>query len=188
MYHIKEDLRAIKSAELLYDGLTRVMEDKIFQKITIADVTRESTVSRATFYRNFDSIIDILYWKCDRLFNKVLTDFVNKDPDLIENDRLIKEVFTFWFENVEILEILIQEKRTDIIFNSFMSNAPIVLNYIREKTELHIENEYFLAIRISILVGIFQAWISRGKRESAEEVIEILASDYMKTTSSGFIF
>ena len=189
MYHIKDDLRAEKSAELLYEALKRCMEEKEFDKIAISDLSKVSTVSRATFYRNFDGVIDILYWKCDCLFREVLTAYVSSDPNLSQPDGLINYVFGFWMQHTDILEILIDRGRMDIIYNSFLNNAGVVMEYLSAK--LHIpdwNNCYFLATRVGVFVGMFQAWFAGGKQESAEELIRIMNQQAIAVKDSGLIF
>lgn len=189
MYHLKEDRRAEKSAELLYEALTRCMAKKEFDKITISELAKESTVSRATFYRNFDETIDILYWQCDRLFREVLTDFVASEPDLAQADELISYVFNFWMKHADILEILIEHGRVDIIYNSFLNNASVVMEYLSEKLYLPKWNtRYFISTRVGIFVGVFQAWIMGGKRESAKKLTEILNQQALAMKDIRFIF
>lgn len=189
MYHLKEDMRAEKSAEMLYEALTHCMVKKEFDKITISELSKESTISRATFYRNFDEVIDILYWKCDRLFREVLTAFVTSEPDLTQADELISYVFNFWMEHTDILEILIERGRVDVIYNSFLNNASVVMDYLSAKLHLPEWNtRYFISTRVGIFVGTFQAWITGGKQESAKELTEILNQQALATKGVGFIF
>ena len=68
MYHISEDKRAVKSAELIWEGLEKCLAEKELKKIRISDINEKSYVSRATFYRLFDSIGDVLIYRCDRIF------------------------------------------------------------------------------------------------------------------------
>ena len=189
MYHLKEDMRAEKSAELLYEALTRCMSKREFDKITISELSKESSVSRATFYRNFDEVIDILYWKCDRLFREVLTAFVASEPNLMQADELINYVFNFWTKHTDILEILIEHGRVDIIYNSFLNNAGVVMEYLSKKLHLPEWNtRYFISTRVGIFVGIFQAWITGGKQESATELTKILNQQALAMKSVKFIF
>lgn len=189
MYHLKEDVRAEKSAELLYEALTRCMAQKEFNKITISELSKESTVSRATFYRNFDEVIDILYWKCDRLFQSVLTTFVASEPDLSQADGLINYVFSFWMKHTDILEILIERGRVDIIYNSFLNNAGVVMEYLSKKLHLPEWNtRYFISTRVGIFVGVFQAWITGGKQESVKDLTRILNQQVIAVRNTGFIF
>ena len=65
MYHIKNDKRAQASTELICAELLACMKEKPFARITITDVQHASTVSRSTFYRNFDCLEDVLALLCD---------------------------------------------------------------------------------------------------------------------------
>ena len=69
MYHIKNDKRAYASVELICSALLELLETSPFEEITISDIQRMSTVSRSTFYRNFDCIEDVLMLLCDRSFD-----------------------------------------------------------------------------------------------------------------------
>ena len=74
MYHIKNDKRAQASSELICAGLLACMKEKPFARITITDVQHASTVSRSTFYRNFDCLEDVLALLCDRGFQAVFSE------------------------------------------------------------------------------------------------------------------
>ena len=189
MYHIKEDVRAEKSANLLYDGLVRCLAKKGFDKVGISDICTASGVSRAAFYRNFDSAIDLLYWKCDRLFREVLTDFVTQQPNLNQADSLIHHVFSFWMSHADVLEMLLGKGRVDIIYNSFLNNAGIVMDYLEKKLDIPpLNSRYFIATRAGVFVGVFQAWIHGGKKESAETLSDLLSQEAQVIGKSKFLF
>ena len=81
MYHIKNDKRAQASSELICAGLLACMKEKPFARITITDVQHASTVSRSTFYRNFDCLEDVLALLCDRGFQAVFTEYNALPPN-----------------------------------------------------------------------------------------------------------
>ena len=114
MYHIKNDKRAQASTELICAGLLACMKEKPFARITITDVQHASTVSRSTFYRNFDCLEDVLALLCDRGFQAVFTAY-NALP-AAQRGNLPKAVFHYWFHNSAVLEALVQIHRTDILF------------------------------------------------------------------------
>ncbi len=75
MFHVKQEKRALASANLIYEGLCQCMTQKEFAQITIQDIQIASTVSRSTFYRHFDSLTDYTgaaincSSKCSLIFN-----------------------------------------------------------------------------------------------------------------------
>ncbi len=189
MFHIKNDVRALRSAELLYEGLEECMKTMSFDDISILDVSKASTVSRTTFYRNFDSVIDILYWKCDVYFREVITKFTRRHREITNGDEFLKYVLNFWMEKDAILDVIISHGRTDIIYNIFYSNADYVNQLISEHMNIpELSEKYFIATRIGMFVGVFQTWVETGKKETAEEIIDILKKQDEITHQKGMMF
>lgn len=192
MYHIKTDIRAERSSELLYEALMKCLEIKPFDQIQISDISRLSTVSRATFYRNFDSLIDILAWKSDSKFKEALTSYIASSPDLTKSGSLIEHVVRFWTkkENLTIIETLVNMGRSDIVFNSFIANASILLEYYESKGlyKKNSDYEYFISIRAGYLLGILRGWIMSGKKDSPEKVTSIVDKMTHDVSQSNVIF
>ncbi len=67
MYHIPNDPRAKRSAELIRMGLEECLKEKSLPKIRVSDIYEKSFVSRATFYRLFDCTEDIFLYECDAI-------------------------------------------------------------------------------------------------------------------------
>lgn len=91
MYHISNDKRAKKSAELIYQGLLACLEHKSFDQITVTDLQKASGVARTTFYRAFDNISDVLYWKCNLCFQEVLEGFT--EEQFVNEMKLVRQYF-----------------------------------------------------------------------------------------------
>lgn len=173
MYHIKEDKRAHKSALLIYEALQKCLKEKDFNKITITDIQRTSSVGRATFYRHFDQLSDVLYWQCDRRFYEVLN---NYSGDLLfDSKQFLVYYFNYWMGNCDLIELLLNIKHQDIIFDCHLRNAKIITD--KYQSNLKILNEHYkynMGIRISITIGMLITWIEGGKKETANELVEII--------------
>ena len=69
---------------MLYEGLARLMREGDFAGITVTDLVESAKVGRTTFYRNFDSIEDILRLRCDQVIDGMvayLQDYRRTQPD-----------------------------------------------------------------------------------------------------------
>lgn len=191
MFHCKDDIRAERSANMLYDALIEVLKEKPLNKVTVSDLSKKSTVSRATFYRNFDEIIDLLYWKCDSEYHEVLTSFCQSDPDLTKEDVLLEFVLKYWMEpdHMQLLELIMDAGRLDIIYNSFVNNADIVFDFLREHgIAVSTDNyEYFISVRAGFFVGIIRGWIQTGKKQTPEELSAIVRQQHDDVTRSGLL-
>lgn len=189
MYHIKEDERFVRSSELLYRGLIDLIKTKPLDKISILELSNISTVSRATIYRNFDSLIDILYWKCNTKFAEILNGYVSVAKHNEQKDEFLIHLFRAWNRDCEVLEWLIKVNRVDIIFRCFKENAYIVIDYMSNEIKFSgTAYEYFISVRIGIFVGIIDTWIRLGKQETAEQIVEMLVSQLQSVEQSTMYF
>ena len=109
MYHISKDKRALQSSELIYNGLLECIKKKPFDQISVSDLQKASGVARSTLYRAYDNISGSYH------------------PKLILGEiDLARHYFQYWTDHSDILELLIQINRQDIIYACHMKNAEIL--------------------------------------------------------------
>lgn len=173
MYHIRNDKRSRQSAELIYNGLLHCIKKKSFDQITISDLQKTSGVARTTFYRSFDNISDVLFWKCDLCFYEAL---VHDSQDAFMDEiELSRSYFSYWAKHSDILELLVQINRQDIIYACHMKNADILQKRFGEIPGLPTAHgNYFMAIRTGFTISVLTAWMKGGRKESPEELVEII--------------
>lgn len=173
MYHIRRDKRAMKSADLIYKGLLQCLEKKPFEQITVTDVQKVSGVARTTIYRCFDNLSDILYWRCDLCFQEALHSV--KPSDAPGEWKLMQGYFAYWTVHSDILKLLIDIHRQDIIYACHMKNAELLEQTYGTLPEMgETDRRYFMAIRTGVTIGILKAWLEGGRRENGMQLWEIL--------------
>lgn len=173
MYHISNDKRAARSAELIYDGLLQCLKKKSFDRIAVTDVQKASGVARTTIYRCFDNLSDILYWRCDLAFREAL--HAARPTDAPNEFELIEGYFAYWTAHSDILKLLIDINRQDIIYACHMKNAELLAqSYGRLPGMDETTARYFMAIRTGVTVGLLKAWLDGGGRETASELTELI--------------
>ncbi|MFZ4827716.1 MAG: TetR/AcrR family transcriptional regulator [Phototrophicaceae bacterium] len=178
MYHIKDDQRAIYSAELLYDGLVKLMREMPFDSIKVTELVVASQVGRTTFYRHFDTIEDILRWRSDQTYDEMIQyviAYVQKhgNPARV---MLLKPVLEYFYLNSEIIELLIQVNRLDIAMASL--NRAVTPHITPSLTYLANDEAYLdydMTIRIAIVTNILVKWIATGKQQSPDELADTLS-------------
>lgn len=168
MCHIKTDKRSQTSAALIAQGLLRCMESKDFAKITITDVQQESTVGRATFYRLFDTLPDVLAYLCDQAFEEALATV----PHRAQTTRQMIVSFTsFWMDHWRLAEAILQSGRLDILHASNQK-------YLRQMIRTVNRSAEYSAVQLDYIAGILSAilavWVQNGKQESPALIVEQL--------------
>lgn len=178
MYRIKNDQRALQSAEMLYDGLVKLMQEMPFDAIKVTDLVIASHVGRTTFYRHFDAIDDILRWRSDQTYD----DMIQYVIEYVQNHgnparvMLLKPVLQYFYLHSEIIELLIQANRLDIAMASLNRAvmphiAPALASLANDEAFL----DYDMTIRIGIITNILVKWIADGKQPPPDELAGTLS-------------
>lgn len=179
MYHIHHDKRSEHSAEKIYTSLSTLMNEKPYDKITISDLTRSSGLSRATFYRSFDSVDDVLNWKLDQKYKEMNEKFEKEGVNPEDQYAYLHHFFTYWLkdQNSLILEQLIQIGHYDVIYHIHCDNSMLIRRAVAEKLpEMDAYYDYYMLSLIGAFIGFLITWISHGRVLSADEVIHLLQS------------
>lgn len=181
MYHIKADKRSQASARLIVAGLYRCLEQKPFPRVTISDLQRASTVSRATFYRLFDNLADVLEYECDNVFRQTLAQAQKKTgvPSGPEEtsplETLVPLFAEYWMVHPALLNALLDSGRIDLMNAVYLSHTDeIRALLVPEVTLSGQELDYFVSVATSAIFGLFYAWNARGRKETSSELFHAL--------------
>lgn len=168
MYHIKPDKRAQTSVELICEGLSRCLKEKSFESITISDIQRVSGVSRSTFYRNFDRIEDVLALMCDKVFEEAFTaGYAN----------ISEAVFRTWFRHADMVETVVDIGRSDMLYSSLRRCSDSLRASLTGFGDAALF-DYLASIISSAMMGIMVTWIEHGRRESEEELKNMVVQSF----------
>ena len=94
------------------------------------------------------------------------------------------EVFNYWFCNSAVLEVLVSIHRTDIFLLSFRREA-MKLESLRFLAQDPCRCDYFISIITSVMVGVLTTWIEHGKKETREQVANILTDEFAAISALG---
>lgn len=172
MYHITEHQRTQNSAALIVAAVKKLIQEKDYNKITITDIQKMSTVSRATFYRLFDSIDDVISYIYDRIL--VETEQAIQAHHYIRWNEIALDFTRQMMDNSDIIGLIISIHREDILYASDEK----FYNLVGEKMlpldlTKRMEN-YYVPTLFNNMIGMLLIWIKNGKMETAEELIDIL--------------
>lgn len=169
MYHISADIRAKKSASKIVAGLITIAQTKSLPDITVSDLLKTSKVSRSTFYRLFDNIIDVLEYECDCITKQILAAEGNLDTFHAQN------FFIYLIDSLmahdNLLEILIKSHRIDIFCISFRKNFSSINKYLYSLEPIEAETADYINNIIAVLFpSMITTWIQHEKTETKEQV------------------
>jgi AcrR family transcriptional regulator len=178
LYHIKNDQRAVRSAEAIYAALVGLVEEKSFAVIKVTDLVEQAQIGRATFYRNFDLQEDVLHWRCDQTLDDLIsyvTSFA-KSQSSMGSSSLLKPVLRFFYLDSTIIEVLIQAERVDILQAGFQERierqGPKAAALLGVPKEYY---DYWCGLRAAALVSILVQWVKGGKSEAPDDLADEIA-------------
>ena len=159
MFHIKPDKRSQMSASLIVNALHQCLQIKPFEKITIADIQRESTVGRATFYRLFDKLSDVLLYECDQ----VLLDFLDS-PETDNPSRTFNKFFTHWMRHAQLLEAVVLSNNGELLYAAYRAHASEIGERLSPKANLtNDQTDFLISIATSAQIGVLSTWIQHHR-------------------------
>lgn len=182
MYHIKKDKRSIQSSSWIYDALAELMKEKKYAEITVTEIVEKAKLGRATFYRNFDSLDDVLRLKCDETFNELyeyLVEYYRTNSILNTgiNTVFIKPFLRYWYVNSLIIELLIKANRFDIINESFTNMFKLFLPHLNKSHDIIWKHmDYFVAIRSGVAINVLIQWIKNDKNIAPDDLADLIVN------------
>lgn len=171
MYHVSNDIRSQKSAELIWQGMEECLLEKNLDKVRITDIYQKSFVSRATFYRLFDSIQDVIAYECDciylQLAENIKTSFF----------RSRQEIFLFlieeWLKQEVLIKTLVENNMISIIYDTHMKNHELLKQLFLEDISLSDkEADYLVSVLANIIPAAVNTWYLHGKTETPKEIYQ----------------
>jgi len=176
MYHIKDDKRSIKSADLIIAGFNRLLSKLKYEELSITAIVQEAGVGRTTFYRNFDEKADILLYQMDMSFSKAYESFkplLNKQPIIA---RIFLELFfLFWLTKKDLLRLLLDANLFINFQHEFLRFFKTKLMFLPKLMDTdEREWNYFSEIRCAMLSTTLKVAVLSYPDDSAKEIAEML--------------
>jgi len=170
MYHIKKDKRQLNSAANLVNALAQCLKTKHISNISVSELCSKAGISRSTFYRIFDTPVDVLGYACDSYIDKAVKDFLGKQ--FRDDEDLIRFTLQYWYENYEMLEAAINSGRLDIVRKSFESHSTRLIPLLRQDFS-EMELDYIRQGAVGLISNLLLVWIRRGKKESPGQMFDL---------------
>lgn len=176
MYHIKSDKRSQASAAQIVRGLEECLKSIPLNTVTVSDIHRVTGISRATFYRLFDTPEDVLHYQFAKMAEATVE---NYGEDWSQSpEKLMEATIELGMQNNEFLKAVVSNGRFDVLYQYTERNFRILdkKQGILPQNMLPVQREYVLSQLSMAMVAILITWTRNGRKESAAEVVQYLKS------------
>lgn len=174
----KEDRRVRRTKKLLTHALTKLLEKKQVNEITVKELTDLADMNRGTFYLYYKDIYDMLEKIEDEMFQKLdVIAQTHEHGDITQEVKpILLDLFHFIGENQEMCRVLLSPNG-DINFLHRLYEA--IRERIREIWADQVEavSEKEFDYRYSFVVfgcaGMIRAWVNRNCQETDLQMAEL---------------
>lgn len=163
--------RRKESMERIEKVFVELLQTKELDEIRVSDICKRAGLNRTTFYANYADI----YGLADAIRNKL----ENEVTDLYEDE------ITQRFNSNDYLKLFRHIKDNQIFYQTYFKlgydNEYKVIAYDVNLAREHFQNqfvEYHMEFFRAGITQIIKLWLKNGCRESPEDMVEILKSEY----------
>ena len=169
-----EDKRIRRTKKLLRQALTRLMQQKDFQSITVTDVVREADINRGTFYAHYRDVYDLR----DKIEAEMIADFRGMIATIRPSETatlrpVLGRLMDYLEENREIVTALIKVNAPD----GFGKKMIVVIEECRMELFPYrsIEDAYAARFLATGAIGMIEKWITEAQPIPKTEMINLIA-------------
>lgn len=178
------DRRIKYTKKIIKDTLIKLLEEKDLKKITVSEICNLADINRATFYRYYLDVYDLL--------QKIEEEFVSELKEVADNDNkysistFTKDLLTVFYSNKELVKILFNTNNNVYFLNDILE---VAYKKCREKWTKDLPNlkeediEYASIFIFNGALGVVNFWVKNNFDKDIEEVAQIIEKlSYYGTT------
>lgn len=175
MYNRSTNPQVIYSLDALSDALFSLLQEHNLNEITISEICSHTTLNRRTYYRNCEEILDLVYYKIDKLVkgNINIVDWYSRDER-----KLYIVFFNYWYGNKEILSILKKRELFGIFLIRFKKIVndimyPFLQDIIDNNGKENIKY-YYNSYIIGGLANVLECWVEHGFDIDIDKLVDMI--------------
>ena len=165
--------RKRESQEKIEKTFLQLIQTKEIENISVSDICKISNLNRSTFYANYIDIYDLVEKVKNRMENEFANVFIS-DPNVGHNPASYLKMFKHIKENQIFYKTYFKLNFNPNYSTSHIPDELASKFYSNKYIDYHIE--FFKAG----FEAIIKKWLNNNCKESPEEMLEILTSEYNK--------
>lgn len=189
-----KDIRYALTEEDLLTAFDLLCREKAPEKLTVAEITRKTGITRSTFYNHYEDMPHLIASVENKILNDV-RDMLHLLPAGVDQpEKIIRAFFSSFCRYIRGSHFLIQRLKTLGGEEFLERTVQIFHEYIREAMGLETDLSparaqmmaYVMSYSFGGLFGTLRKWASEECNDSPEAVASLLARIYFNGVSSFF--
>ena len=172
------DRRQRKTRTSVFNAFISLLEEKDYGSITVQDIIDRADIGRATFYAHFKTKDDLLRALCNELFSHRAESLNHHDEGAGSEVRanIFLHLTVHIMRNDDSMLTLLSSENNDIFYSNFKEDMCGLVRELIDDGNLMcrsgLPESYLVNHVASTFVETINWWISNGKKETAEQLID----------------
>lgn len=172
-----DDMRQNDVKSALKSGMITLLGKKEYLDITVTDLVKFSGVARASFYRSYSSIDDVLNDTCDDIKDYIVKTY--KPAFSSKDEKSIVEAIDFFLKSIKqktikILEVLPENRK--YLYLKFEQR----MAFYKKLPYETIKDRYRAPVDLGIILSVAMTWTYNGFEEDSHQLAEFIYSLLIK--------
>ncbi len=171
------DRRVKYTKKVIKDTFIDLLSEKDINKVTVSEICKIADINRATFYRYYLDVFDLLEKMEDDFVLEVKAAYTKNDNDEQPLSHYVYSLVKICYENQKLAKILFTTTGKPYFLNSILEEAysKCKIRWTRERPEIDKDDiEYATVYIFNGTLGIVNYWIKCDFDKSCEEITKII--------------
>ena len=170
-----KDLRVIKTQKALFEAIIKLMRNKAFEEIKVADICHEALINRSTFYAHYNDKYELLVDFIEELKNTLLKD-LEENTHIVNTKNYYMEMIRLILDHVElkrdIYSSILMSNRSSIIIDILVEVAVKDINKRIEIDNIHkgnVPTDILVKFYLGAVTGVIMDFLNNKNKYSKQE-------------------
>ena len=176
----KKDLRIVKTQNALYNSLIKLIKDKPFEEIKVADICNDALVNRSTFYAHYSDKYDLFIDFINNLKDTMLKD-LEQNEQIVNTKKYYMEMISLILDHIEskkdIYSSILISNKSGIIFDIIGDVAVKDINKRMEISNIHqgnVPTDIMVIFYLGAVTSVGIEWLRDKDKYNKEDILNYL--------------
>lgn len=176
----KDDLRVIKTRNLIYQTLLDLMKEKTFEEIKVSDICSKAMINRSTFYAHYEDKYELLVDFLNNLKEEFATELSKENNNIKSIREYYIRLISLFLDHIDnkrdVYNAILVNNRNSIMMDILLSvvNEDILKRFKKTDLNLKVPTEVISKFYLGGVINIGVEWLSNNSKYTKEEIINYL--------------
>jgi AcrR family transcriptional regulator len=176
----KEDLRVIKTRNLLYSTLVDLLKDKPFEEIKVSDICDKALINRSTFYSHYADKYELFSSYVNDL-KKLLTIELDKNENINNSKEYYLEMIKLFLNHIDkkdVYQAIMKNNRNsiimDMVYDAFNQDVEKELKKDENKSKTTIPSSFVAKFYLGAVFSVGIEMLENKNKYTKKQILEYL--------------